>query len=133
MLSNPAAPKDCTGSRVLACLAVATAAAGFLWVYSAAAHREPVIFPGKIAHAEQQEPKPALVVTSQTQSPSISEPASLTKLPQPDLQQNKGHAKPNKAAVASKSRRTRVVNKRVPTETRAAFALEARSTFAQPF
>src|SRR4051794_27690890 len=109
MLSNPAAPKDCAGSRLLACLAVASAAAGFLWVYSAAAYREPVIFPGKAqmsAPSEQRESMSGSTVSLQTRSPSTVEAASLTKLPKSELKKNKGPSKPNKAGVATKSRGT---------------------------
>jgi len=47
MLVNPAVPTNCTGTRIVVCLIVAISAVCFLWAYSAVAHREPLVFPGK--------------------------------------------------------------------------------------
>lgn len=47
MLVNPAIPTNCTGTRIVACLLVTISAVCFLWAYSAVAHREPLVFPGK--------------------------------------------------------------------------------------
>jgi hypothetical protein len=47
MLVNPAVPTNYTGTRIVVCLIVTIGAVCFLWVYSAVAHREPIVFPGK--------------------------------------------------------------------------------------
>src|SRR5689334_8253847 len=62
MLPNQFAPNDSVGTRVSACLAIAAAAAVFLWTYSAVAHREPVVFPGKAQSGAGEEHAPSLAL-----------------------------------------------------------------------
>jgi len=126
-------PADCVGTRLLACLAIATSVAAFLFLYAAVAHREPIIIPGKAqltASSEQLDaPSVKDVAASAVVLGNEESHTASTTLPDPEIRKNVARRKQTKTAAVPKKRRTHLAKAPIRPEVRTTYA-QAPPTFA---